>query len=221
MSRRTGLSGKPLEAMPADALDNRAEATKTCVCEGGPVRVTDDEGVRRCHRCGHVLSRADVREAVMVAALQKVGAKLDELDRKFDRVDKLDRKLDRVLAELGANDPEQRARLATAIERLAGELEPTGNGDGNGNELLTAEQVAARLGMARETVYNRSREFGARRVGSGPKPRLRFVWAEVERAVAADEAKAAKTEPKPTKKRKLRNGPGPELLPIKGGKSSS
>jgi hypothetical protein len=40
--------------------------------------------------------------------------------------------------------------------------------------LLTAAEVAELVGLSRDAVYRRANEFGAVRVGSGPKARLRF-----------------------------------------------
>jgi hypothetical protein len=39
---------------------------------------------------------------------------------------------------------------------------------------LSAHEVARRLGVTREWVYEHANELGAARIGSGPRPRLRF-----------------------------------------------
>ena len=39
---------------------------------------------------------------------------------------------------------------------------------------LDAQEVAQRLGVSREWVYEHADELGALRIGSGPRPRLRF-----------------------------------------------
>ena len=39
---------------------------------------------------------------------------------------------------------------------------------------LNAAELARRLGVSREWVYEHADELGARRIGSGPRPRLRF-----------------------------------------------
>lgn len=39
---------------------------------------------------------------------------------------------------------------------------------------LDAHQLAQRLGVSREWVYEHADELGASRIGSGPRPRLRF-----------------------------------------------
>jgi hypothetical protein len=39
---------------------------------------------------------------------------------------------------------------------------------------LDAQELAQRLGVSREWVYEHAEELGAKRIGSGPRPRLRF-----------------------------------------------
>ena len=39
---------------------------------------------------------------------------------------------------------------------------------------LDAQEVARQLGVSREWVYEHADELGAMRIGSGPRPRLRF-----------------------------------------------
>jgi len=39
---------------------------------------------------------------------------------------------------------------------------------------IDAQEVAQRLRMSREWVYEHAEELGASRIGSGPRPRLRF-----------------------------------------------
>ena len=50
---------------------------------------------------------------------------------------------------------------------------------------LTAAQVADRLGVDRSTVYGMAPRLGAKRLGAGPKARLRFDAARVDEAVCA------------------------------------
>jgi predicted DNA-binding transcriptional regulator AlpA len=45
--------------------------------------------------------------------------------------------------------------------------------------MLTAAQVAERWGVDRSWVYDHADQLGARRLGSGKRPRLRFEPAEV------------------------------------------
>ena len=63
--------------------------------------------------------------------------------------------------------------------------------------LLTAAEVAARLSVARGWVYEHARELGVVRLGDGPRPRLRFDPAVVERMLL----------PRPA--------PAPTLLPVR------
>jgi predicted DNA-binding transcriptional regulator AlpA len=46
---------------------------------------------------------------------------------------------------------------------------------------LDAREVAQRLGVSREWVYEHAEELGARRIGSGPRPRLRFPAHSLDR----------------------------------------
>lgn len=67
---------------------------------------------------------------------------------------------------------------------------------------LDAQEVARRLGVSREWVYEHADELGASRIGSGPRPRLRFPPQILDprphsQASAAD-GEAAKRKPKPT-----------------------
>ena len=39
---------------------------------------------------------------------------------------------------------------------------------------LDAQEVARRLGVSREWVYEHAEELGVSRIGTGPRPRLRF-----------------------------------------------
>jgi hypothetical protein len=51
-----------------------------------------------------------------------------------------------------------------------------------GRQLVDAQTLADELGVRRETIYAHADEFGAIRLGDGPKPRLRF---DLETARAA------------------------------------
>ena len=55
------------------------------------------------------------------------------------------------------------------------------------SRLLTAAEVADMLGVSRDSVYGMADELGAVRIGSGPRPRLRFPADAVERWSARDE----------------------------------
>lgn len=61
------------------------------------------------------------------------------------------------------------------IDRKLSELErPAPSG------LMSADEVADLLGVNRSYVYENSAALGVRRIGNGPKPRLRFERAAVE-----------------------------------------
>lgn len=50
-----------------------------------------------------------------------------------------------------------------------------------GPPLVTAEVVAEHLGVERSYVYENAVKLGVRRLGDGPKARLRFSLADVDR----------------------------------------
>jgi len=95
------------------------------------------------------------------------------------------------------------------------------NGAGfQGRELVDAAELARRFGIERSWVYSHAIELGAVKLGSGPKPRLRFdpqIAARVLRRVgegpAADPpARSGKRAGQPQGDR----GSEVSLLPIKG-----
>ena len=60
-----------------------------------------------------------------------------------------------------------------------------------GRELVDAAELARRLGIERSWVYSHAIELGAVKLGSGPKPRLRFdsqIAARVLRRVGGESA---------------------------------
>lgn len=68
------------------------------------------------------------------------------------------------------------ARLAEALGRAAGDED----GGARGREdKISAAEVARRWGVARRWVYDHADALGARRLGDGPRPRLRFDPDEV------------------------------------------
>ena len=74
---------------------------------------------------------------------------------------------------------------------------------------LDAREVAHRLGVSREWVYEHADELGASRIGTGPRPRLRFPPQILD---SRSSRKPASTEAagQPTKRRSKPNG----LIPI-------
>jgi hypothetical protein len=68
---------------------------------------------------------------------------------------------------------------------------------------LDAQEVARRLSVSREWVYEHADELGASRIGSGPRPRLRFPPQILDsrrrgQASAATAGEAAPRKPKLT-----------------------
>lgn len=83
--------------------------------------------------------------------------------------------------------------------------------------LVDAAEVARRLGWTRGTVYARADELGAVRLGDGPRARLRFDLALVERRLLARRADqpADRAEPGERRRRRSRKTDGDALLPIR------
>ncbi|MGH2904135.1 MAG: hypothetical protein ACRDK7_11215 [Solirubrobacteraceae bacterium] len=72
-----------------------------------------------------------------------------------------------------------------------------------GDQLLTAWQLAKRLGLTRAWVYEHANELGAIPIGDGPKPRLRF---DPEVAKQALQARNRRREPEPMQTKGPRPG---------------
>jgi hypothetical protein len=81
------------------------------------------------------------------------------------------------------------------------------------SELVDAAEVARRLGVSRESVYEHADALGAIRVGNGVRPRLRFDLALVAERLRPQSP--AKPEPTTAKARRPRPGRDAELLPIR------
>ena len=87
---------------------------------------------------------------------------------------------------------------------------------------MSAKEVADYLGVRVAYVYEHGNELGARRLGKGPKARLRFLLSEVDerlsacttgrRSSAQDSAQEAASRPR----RRRAMGTTSELLPIRG-----
>lgn len=89
--------------------------------------------------------------------------------------------------------------------------------------LVDVATVAAYLGTSVGYVYEHADALGARRLGSGPRARLRFSLDEVDaRTVACSQARRSSVvEPAPRagsrRRRRQRSGTSAPLLPIRGG----
>ncbi len=93
--------------------------------------------------------------------------------------------------------------------------------------LVDAGELAAYLGVDRGWVYAHADELGARRLGSGPRARLRFSVAEVDQRLTAcyegRESRLPDPAPQagPRPRRRRRMGTIVELLPIRGRESEA
>jgi hypothetical protein len=89
--------------------------------------------------------------------------------------------------------------------------------------LVDAKATASYLGVAVGWVYEHADELGARRLGSGPKARLRFSLVEVDSRLTvcpdgrrSSERDSLVVEPKAQRRRSSSLGSGVDLLPIRG-----
>lgn len=88
--------------------------------------------------------------------------------------------------------------------------------------LVDAETVARYLGVERDWVYAHAAELGARRLGTGPKARLRFSLPELDERLTCsagrESARAAERVAAPIRRsrRPASLGTEGELLPIRG-----
>lgn len=101
-------------------------------------------------------------------------------------------------------------RLAERLSRVA---EP---------EILTAQQVAERYGVAAAWVRENATDLGALRLGDGPRPRLRFDAATVAQAMKRRSERNASEEPDRRAPARVsrrpadgRSGKGLDSLPIR------
>jgi hypothetical protein len=89
--------------------------------------------------------------------------------------------------------------------------------------LVTAATVANALGVSRDYVYAHAAELGGKRIGDGPRGRLRF---DLDQALAAltpcSESKKSHEQKAPapgsnsSRRHRPRMGSGAELLPVRG-----
>ena len=118
--------------------------------------------------------------------------------RELSEVDEI---VDRLLERL--SDAVVLARIVEAIRDAGLIPQPT-----KATAWLDAGEVAERLNMTREWVYAHANELGASRLGSGPRPRLRFPPDVVEPRTEEDD------EPDTTPQAERRKPVG--LIPIHG-----
>ncbi len=105
------------------------------------------------------------------------------------------------------------AVAARVVERLRDEAVPPSEPG-----LVDAAALARALGVSPSYVYSRSSELGARRLGNGPKARLRF---DLKRAVEVhanrEPESAAPAALQTAKPRPRRAASSVALLPVKNG----
>lgn len=88
--------------------------------------------------------------------------------------------------------------------------------------LMTAAELARRLGVARSYVYEHAGRLGAVRLGDGKRPRLRFDPRVARQALPADTADSVVLEAKASRRRQgtsmasTSSYAGVKLLPING-----
>lgn len=93
--------------------------------------------------------------------------------------------------------------------------------------LVDAEELSRLLGVSRDFVYRHAIELGGRRIGSGPRGRLRFDLGEAERALTCSPSRESGSagngavKPKPPRRRSARLGTNAPLLPIRGSREGS
>jgi hypothetical protein len=84
--------------------------------------------------------------------------------------------------------------------------------------LIDANELARRTGLSRAWIYENAELLGAIRIGTGPKPRLRFDPDALGAATLAGPTKQPQPDPPAKPRRRPRQPPTSdvELLPIRG-----
>ena len=114
------------------------------------------------------------------------------------------------------------AELIRLADLVAERVLSRADGLGAPRPYLTLDQVAELLSVSRGYVYEHAAELGGRRLGTGPKARLRFSLEDVEAAIpclADRRSQAMRTRTVERHQRStVRSGLGTdvELLPIRG-----
>lgn len=90
-------------------------------------------------------------------------------------------------------------------------------------EALPASEIARRFGLSRAWVYAHADDLAAVRIGTGPRPRLRFYPSRVSRYLDAcsvgsgtQEPENGEGKPRTARPRKRSSGQRTDLLPIRG-----
>lgn len=111
--------------------------------------------------------------------------------------------------------PESVEAVARRVVELLRDSQPS-------TRFVSAAELARVLGVDRSFVYEHADELGARRLGLGRKPRLRFDLDEAQRAVScfrgreSEQPQTSMVEPKRRHRRRVGLGTTVPLLPVKG-----
>lgn len=118
--------------------------------------------------------------------------------------------------------PDDLAELARLVADELAERLGDQPGDATRARWLSASEVATMLGINRDAVYRRADELGAKRIGSGPKARLRFDADAVTAALSACSASRDSLSQDPPQQQRSRPrrataaGNAFPLLPVRG-----
>ena len=86
------------------------------------------------------------------------------------------------MSDLAARGMIDEADIEAIADRVVEKLEAR---DRRGGGLIDARKLAAMLSVKRGWVYDHAEQLGAKRIGSGQRPRLRFDAEQAVRAAAA------------------------------------
>ena len=115
------------------------------------------------------------------------------------------------IADLTGEEVEDiRRQLAIPDSEIEGEVKAREE-KANEEALIDAAEVARRLGVSREYVYDHAAELGAERLGTGPRARLRFDPVNLGRS-----SPPAVPERHPRTPRHCGSRPSGELLAVRG-----
>jgi hypothetical protein len=101
-----------------------------------------------------------------------------------------------------------------SVEAVARRVVELLSSESGSEDWIDAAEVARRFSLSRDYVYEHAAEFGAVRLGGGPKARLRFSPAKVTEALGGSLGRESR--PKREAVRSVRRGREVTLLPIRG-----